>query len=402
MHTRSRGLIQLAVGVFLVGGLLASPAGITYAAEDRYTIEIHTASSLRVRSAVWGTILGHVGKGQRFVANRSARGWYEIDWHGRRAWVSGHYARRASASAKEITANRLNVRSGPSTGYRIVGRIPRGQAYTTLRTSGSWTRIQFDGAQRWVFSSYLRPMGSAPTPAPTPTPPPTTLPLLPPPTPTPSGVDAQLAAIQAAAMKSARAELAAGVIEVPYRSNRGPRVDVYASTAGMRTGLAWCGFFANFNWVTAGRAQGLEFSGRRRLHSVEKSRDWFNYRSYTQRWTSERVVAWEAERAAHRAQGNTRVWMALRGSAGHRYSTSRNLPARIFDTYRDLSIRPGDMVLWPRHMALCESYDRASGRLVTVDGNWSHRVIRRTHQLSSASVRDALLGFGRPARGDFR
>jgi hypothetical protein len=217
----------------------------------------------------------------------------------------------------------------------------------------------------------------------------------------PTAADQNLAQMQLAAVRSAQEELAAGVIEVPLGSNRGPRVDEYATAAGMSLGLRWCGFFASWNYTTAARNAGRSFSGQHRLHSVEKLRDWINYRSYTSTWTATRVTAWEAERSRHRDQGSTRTWMALRGSAGHSYATNRNLPAQIFDSYLDLPLRPGDFVLWPRHITTVESYDGASGRLVTIDGNYSDRVIRRTHDLSSSAQRSAFVGFGRPAWGDF-
>jgi hypothetical protein len=60
--------------------------------------------------------------------------------------------------------------------------------------------------------------------------------------------------IAAAALASARAELAKGVHEVPDGSNRGPEVDVYTGMEGVPIpplGPAWCAYFASWNFAKA-------------------------------------------------------------------------------------------------------------------------------------------------------
>ena len=114
-------------------------------------IEI-TASSLNVRAAVWGSVLGQVRSGQRFVVRGESSGWYAIDFQGRRGWISGKYARRVSNSnVARINASALNVRSGPSTGYRIVGLARRGDRLVVTGRSGSWVKVQFGTQQAWIY-----------------------------------------------------------------------------------------------------------------------------------------------------------------------------------------------------------------------------------------------------------
>lgn len=48
----------------------------------------------------------------------------------------------------------LNVRSGPGTGYSIVGSLRKGTAVTVTESNGSWSRIT-SPASGWVSSSYL-------------------------------------------------------------------------------------------------------------------------------------------------------------------------------------------------------------------------------------------------------
>ena len=60
--------------------------------------------------------------------------------------------------------------------------------------------------------------------------------------------------IAAAALASARAELALGVHEIPDGSNRGPSVDIYTGMEGVPIpplGPAWCAYFASWNFAKA-------------------------------------------------------------------------------------------------------------------------------------------------------
>lgn len=121
-------------------------------------IEVTTAS-LRVRSRAWGSILGSVNRGNRFVlTGRSSSGWYEIYWAGRKAWIHGSYLRTRSGSGVQVTAGGLNVRTGPSTSYWRLGAVLHNQRYVTDNRHGAWNRIWFDRRQAWAHGAWLRPV----------------------------------------------------------------------------------------------------------------------------------------------------------------------------------------------------------------------------------------------------
>lgn len=214
--------------------------------------------------------------------------------------------------------------------------------------------------------------------------------------------DARLAEIQQRAVHSAARELDAGVREDrSLGRNRGARVDEYARTAGMSRGGEWCGYFTGFNYTQAARESGVEFSGQHRLHSYQKARSYFLYRNYTDasRATVDRN---EALRQTHAEQGSERRFMTFDGSTGDRYADARRLPHETYTRHQDLPIRPGDTALFSHgHVGMVESYDPASGRLTTLEGNVGDRVQRRTYDLSDPAVRARFDGFGRPAAGDF-
>lgn len=60
----------------------------------------------------------------------------------------------------QVTTNSLNVRTGPATTYQKIGSASLGQTFTYLGTSGSWTKINFNGSPRYVSSTYVKKYSS--------------------------------------------------------------------------------------------------------------------------------------------------------------------------------------------------------------------------------------------------
>ncbi|MGE0710126.1 MAG: SH3 domain-containing protein [Planctomycetota bacterium] len=78
----------------------------------------------------------------------------------------------APASAQgiyRVTATTLNVRSGPSTRYAVVGQVTRDQAVYVYRFTSGWAELSYRGQRRFASASYLRrntPAPARPAPAP--------------------------------------------------------------------------------------------------------------------------------------------------------------------------------------------------------------------------------------------
>lgn len=114
-----------------------------------------TASSLRVRASAWGTVLGSVPRGSRFVVRGSSGGWYQVDFRGGRGWVHGNYARRVNGGAVEVTAQSgLNARSGPSTRHQVLTVLSAGGRYAVTAQSAGWLQVQVDQRRAWISSRY--------------------------------------------------------------------------------------------------------------------------------------------------------------------------------------------------------------------------------------------------------
>lgn len=326
-------------------------------------------------------------------------------------------ALRAHAAASPTT----NQPTHPSDGVdeaRREGPAPRAPAYGAPRPSGAIPAGQLarddEARARRAAASAPSPQaasprapGSSPTTTPsaaqtTPRTGPTPGPLQVQPGAPAARADGELAQLQARTMDAARRDLAAGVREEPAMGdNRGRRVDQYARDAGMSPGGEWCGYFSSFQYSEAARSTGGTFEGRHHMHSMQKARAFFEYRSYTDNRpaTNQRL---DDLRARHEAEGSTRRWMTLSGSGGERHATAHGRPHEVFEP-SNLPIRAGDTAIYSHgHVGLVESYDQATGRLVTIEGNTSGgRVARHEYDLNDPRVRARFEGFGRPARGDF-
>ena len=218
------------------------------------------------------------------------------------------------------------------------------------------------------------------------------------PTPEPKTTDEILAILQERSVKSAQSELAAGVREIGS-TNRSPRVDAYTRAARMSLGGEWCGYFVNWNYHVVAEELGGRF--RLSMHSLQKGRDSYLYRSYTSHSSATKAKL-DALAQEHREQGSMRQLFVFENSPGHKRAQRLDKPAQITNNHQELAIRPGDTALFEwGHLGLVESYEASTGRLTTIEGNAGNRVKHKVYDLSQASVRAKFVGFGRPALGDF-
>jgi hypothetical protein len=219
----------------------------------------------------------------------------------------------------------------------------------------------------------------------------------------------------------ARQEWENGVREDNPRTakNRSERIDEYARNAGFnpKKGLGWCGFFVAFNYAQNG------FKHSSSLASMPKARDFFLYRNYTKSTSNPANAKYDALRAEHEAAGSSRNYFMLEESPD--LKRIRGNPKRYGHVdlekstfkYDTLPIQAGDTVLFnPKdggngHVGMVLSYDRATGLLITIEGNTdgeaagggrvNEGVARKVYDLKDPAVRKKFAGFGRPAAGDF-
>ncbi len=83
------------------------------------------------------SILGTVSAGQVYIASASSGGWWKIYYDNRTGWVSGAYASKVTGvTAVVVNTDILNVRTGPGTGYAVAGTVTRGMEFFWTQYEG--------------------------------------------------------------------------------------------------------------------------------------------------------------------------------------------------------------------------------------------------------------------------
>lgn len=120
--------------------------------------------------------LGTLIKGTTVAKLGTSGSWTIINYNGKQAYVSSGYLKAASAPSGSSSSSssgtttetgylaattNVNVRSGPDTSYSIIGSLYKGTIVPKLGTSGSWTKISYNGGTGYVSSQYLTPSSSS-------------------------------------------------------------------------------------------------------------------------------------------------------------------------------------------------------------------------------------------------
>ncbi len=149
----------------------------TIKAESGQTYEVGT-SNLNVRTSPSsdGQVIGQLGYGNQVVVFKESNGWGQTYYNGEEAWVALHYlyigkdskqtiTPSATPSKVTITANSVRIRSGPSTGYDMVGSTSQGASFKLLASENDWHQIAIsNGKTGWVAGWLTNLSSDAPAP----------------------------------------------------------------------------------------------------------------------------------------------------------------------------------------------------------------------------------------------
>lgn len=117
-----------------------------------------TAGTLNVRSgpSTGHSVIGAIHSGQKYVATAKDGDWYKIWFAGGTGWCYSAYVTKLSGvSVATVTADSLNVRTGPGTSHAVFGSVKKGQKYVPVMHSSGWYLIAYDGHTGWVFDDYV-------------------------------------------------------------------------------------------------------------------------------------------------------------------------------------------------------------------------------------------------------
>ena len=117
--------------------------------------------------ASFSPIIGKVDAGKQFsIMERDFTGnWWRISYGGQPGWVSDRLVAANIPDAPlavpvAMIDRRVNVRSGPGTGNRVIGVAVPGQQFliTGRNVEGDWWQIDDNGQPGWVFGELVTPV----------------------------------------------------------------------------------------------------------------------------------------------------------------------------------------------------------------------------------------------------
>jgi N-acetylmuramoyl-L-alanine amidase len=100
-----------------------------------------------------GKVVGCLTRYQKVEVLETSGDWMRIT----SGWINKNYVQAVNSSVTAnntgtVKASALNIRSGPGTGYKLVGSLWFGEKVIILENQGDWYRIN-DG---WVNASYIK------------------------------------------------------------------------------------------------------------------------------------------------------------------------------------------------------------------------------------------------------
>ncbi len=168
MDRKLSTLLKVAVVMAIMMCLCVSIAAANaYASEGAGTV---TASALNIRSGpnTSSSVVSCVPRGTVLLVNDTASGWYKVWYQGSEGYVRADYISfSASADANfgtgTVKGTGVRVRSGPGTGYSILGTVNSGASMSVTGVNGNWYRVSYNGYTGYVRSDYMTvSAGSAP------------------------------------------------------------------------------------------------------------------------------------------------------------------------------------------------------------------------------------------------
>ncbi|MDD3746376.1 MAG: NlpC/P60 family protein [Anaerostipes sp.] len=132
------------------------PERKVFASYSRYV----TASSLKIRKSAKSSakVVGYYSKGKKVTCYGTSGSWTKVKYNGAYRYVSTSYLAKAASTStysRYVTASSLKIRKSAKSSAKVVGYYSKGKKVTCYGTSGSWTKVKYNSAYRYVSTSYL-------------------------------------------------------------------------------------------------------------------------------------------------------------------------------------------------------------------------------------------------------
>lgn len=141
-------------------GLLLGILNLSSLAKASGEIYINV-DALNVRSGpgLEHRVMAQLDKGASFAVENEQDSWYQITVDGQKGWVASWLVefKATSGTIKQAQSlvDRLNVRAGPGTSFKLVTQIRPEQAFPILKEEGEWLQIQLSPTEQGWVATWL-------------------------------------------------------------------------------------------------------------------------------------------------------------------------------------------------------------------------------------------------------
>ncbi len=120
------------------------------------------------------SIVAVLVKDRALTVTAEVNGWYRVDFNGSEAYIDKSLLTLSPdavipsgtidiSGTGTVTGAVVNVRSGPGTGYSVVGQVTAGRSYPVSGESNGWYKINFNGMTAYISASYMKVAASSST-----------------------------------------------------------------------------------------------------------------------------------------------------------------------------------------------------------------------------------------------
>lgn len=156
------------VSIFLMTVMLVSMLSISVAAADHTiktgvgVVNVATGSTLRLRSkaSTKSTTLGFAPDGDVVIVEGKVGSWYKVIYNLQEGYMHSDYLDVATVENVElgygvVNDTRVNMRSGPGTNYRSLGKFTRGEKAYIVGINNKWYKVIYNDQICYIRSDYL-------------------------------------------------------------------------------------------------------------------------------------------------------------------------------------------------------------------------------------------------------
>lgn len=123
------------------------------------------AVNFRLEPSTEAEVLAKLEKGTEIELLLVEDGWCKISFNGQIGYISADFVSVDGVAVQNargiVTGSSVNMRSGPSTGTKVVGKLSAGTVVDLVELKDNWYTISYNGTVGYVSADYVRQYVSA-------------------------------------------------------------------------------------------------------------------------------------------------------------------------------------------------------------------------------------------------